>query len=155
MADQSAASNAKARIFAPDDTNKDFTFALNPSKLSRERAPTYADVPIALANFGSFDQGPAPIEWVRNKPEDISIEFMLHAEGKGNVDPQLQALDDLLEKDSRSGEPLDLVFRFGTRSDLVRITHKRVDERIWNDDLSVLQAMVQLTMRTIRPRIPG
>lgn len=148
------ATPAVAKLFAPDDRGKEFTFPLNPNRVRYVKSPAYADVPLAGWGGGVGDAG-RPIEWNRNKAEDIQVEFMLHASGQDNVEDALDALDDLMAKSPRTGEPLDLVFSFGPRRPIVRIVNKDVEPLIWDESLKVKQARVSLTLRTIYPYAGG
>ena len=133
-------------------SDQDFTFTRNPSKVSRHWVANYADSLAAGSDLGGGSDGPPPFEWVNNKPEDIHVEFTLHAVGKSTVDGDLEKLDGLRLKSSRTGEPPDLIFKMGPRSDRVRISDKNVDEILYTPGLGVQQAKVTLTLRTVRAR---
>ena len=128
----------------------DFIFPLNPSKVTRRRAPQYAD--IAIAQGDAWQSEVPQLEWVRNPPEDIAIEFMLYAFNmRDHVEQYLDHIDLLMARDSRTGQPPDLVFVNG-RSDRVRVVGKDVEEMLWRYDGKVQKAMVKLQFRTLRPR---
>lgn len=139
-------------------------FVLNPTEITRERVPQYAQVQTSLADYTSIypSTAPAPIEWVRNPPERISFDLLLvtgrdlRAQGiivpfpSEDVEYELNRLDRMMAKDTRSRQPPDLMFRFGNRVDRVRITNKRVTEQLFSPSLKVTRATVHLEMLTIR-----
>ena len=142
----------KASLRPVDGSVEQLMFDLNPATLHRTRHPMYGDVNAALADWtGNYPtSAPAPIEWLRNPPEEISADCMFHKD-KGTVDDALEKLDKFMAK-GRNGQPPDLIFSWGKRYDRVRITSKDVEEKIHNEDGSVRQAQVRLTMKTIRAR---
>lgn len=141
-----------AELRTVDNSVDKLRFDLNPNSLRRTRHPQYADVNAALADWtGNYPtNAPSPLEWLRNPPEEISVECLFHRD-KGSVDDALEKLDKFMAK-GRNGRPPDLIFSWGKRYDRVFITNKEAEEKIWNDDGSVRQAQVRLTMRTIRAR---
>lgn len=140
-------------VLASPSTLFDFIFKSNPTKVDRTRAAQYADVPLALDDAGPNSQGRAS-EWGRNRPEIIKVEFALYVEQEGeDIEDDLDTLDRLMEKDERTGEPPDLIFTHGPRSDLVRIDAKDVhDKNKYTPDLRMQWAEISLTLRTIHPR---
>ena len=145
----------QARLLVADKSQPDFLFTLNPSKVTRTRAPAYADIPIARGDSWATTATPQ-MQWTRNPPEDIGIDFVLYNgnQDADDVERELDHLDALMARSSRSGEPSDLVFIFG-RADRVRITGKTVDEAFRRPDGRVAKATVQLRMRTLRARGKG
>lgn len=152
---------SKARL-GPAESNPqldDLIFPLNPNKIIRSTAPVYAESNVAQADFGRYNPfgGPRSNHWVRNRAEEIRIEFLLVPRDRnGNVlnsdnddvEDHLVLLDRFMQR-GQDGEPPDLIFSMGVRHDRVRIIAKEVDERIFCPDLRVRQASVHLTLRTV------
>jgi len=131
----------------------DFIFPMNPNEISREDMPQYVDINIAESDsspkFG--DDIPYFSQWVRNKPGDLHLGFRLYARGDNDVEKDLACLDRLMQKDGRLGHPPDLIYRYGKRADIVRITAKMVKEILHTADGRVQQADVKLTLKILRP----
>ncbi len=141
------------------------TFLLNPTEITRERIPQYAQTQAALgdylADYGSLV--PSPLEWVRNPPERIAFDLLLITGVKysvtqryptGNlstdIETELGKLDKMMLKSAQTRGPVDLIFKFGNRSDIVRITNKRVKEEEYSLDLHVIRATVHLELLTVK-----
>ena len=152
MADLNLPTATRLVIAGVQSDPRDFIFVYNPSRVSRKRAANYADAIAAGQDLGPSYAGPSPIQWVHNRPEDIHVEFTLHASGEGDVEGDLLALDVLMERDTRTGEPPDLLFVMGARSDRVRLVDKSIDEKFYTADLRCQQAIVTLQLRTLKPR---
>lgn len=145
---------AQASLTPADDPTADgFTFPLNPNSIERTQSNVYAEVGIPLDDQNPERAGPDPYEWVRNRPEEIRIKSMLHnAKDDEDIEDDLKRLDDLRRKDTRTGAPKRLIFRFGPRRDLVVISDKQVTEKMWTPDLRCQWAEVSLTLKVLRPR---
>lgn len=147
----------KARLAKLNRTGygDDFFFSLNPSHISRSIMPHYVQVPVANADYFLSDTASTPpFQWTGNTPEEIRIEFLLDAvtANTQDVEAELLLLDQFMRKSSRTGEPPNLLFFMGYRSDLVRIFSKDVEEKLHDESLNVVQAVVRLTMRTFFAR---
>ncbi len=137
----------------------DVIFQLNPDRMPRDYDAVYAQVPIAGADYSPASpvSNPAPVSWVRNQADRIHAEVMLVAPrilsgtGAGDVESDLRKLEVFRFKD-RGGEPPDLVFTVGPRSDRVRLERMHVDPKVWTEDLRIEQARVTLELVVIRPR---
>ena len=158
----------KARLGPVSGTsNDDLIFELNPERVRRTVAERYADSPVAGADYASDYQGPAPFQWIANRPEEIRIEFwliprfLIRKDANRALTTALQ-IDDVMEemakidgwrkRDRSTGEPPDLVFTMGPRSDRVRIFEREYDEKLYTPDLRVQQCQVSLTMRAVKFR---
>jgi hypothetical protein len=106
-----------AELRTVDNSVDKLRFDLNPNSLRRTRHPQYADVNAALADWtGNYPtNAPSPLEWLRNPPEEISVECLFHRD-KGSVDDALEKLDKFMAK-GRNGRPPDLIFSWGKRYD--------------------------------------
>ena len=82
-----------AELRTVDNSVDKLRFDLNPNSLRRTRHPQYADVNAALADWtGNYPtNAPSPLEWLRNPPEEISVECLFHRD-KGSVDDALEKL---------------------------------------------------------------
>src|SRR6185312_9047704 len=131
----------------------DLIFQFNPTEIDRERNASYANNQAAYADFPN--SGPSSIaarEWLRNEAEEFSVELIFHEVGDKTVDVQLKKLDELMAPDPTTGRPRDLVLVMGKRSDRVRITNKRVREKLFDPQLGVQSAVVSLRMFALRSR---
>lgn len=131
----------------------DLQFQFNPTEIDRERNASYAPNQAAYADFPNA--GPNSVaaqEWLRNEPEQFNVELIFHEVGDKTVDAQLQKLDDLMAPDPTTGRPRDLVLVMGKRSDRVRITNKRVREKLFDPQLGVQSAVVSLRMFALKSR---
>lgn len=129
-------------------------FQLNPESISRRRAPQYAEIGAAAADYWSDYSGPSPLQWVRNPPEMISFELLFFATGDDNVEHYLSALRKMMSKSptsprGQSPGPSDLIFSYGKRSDTVRIVSLGINEILHNSKLEVQQARVQVELKTV------
>lgn len=132
-------------------SDEDLVFQFNPSSIDSEETPQYAANMAALTDYGDPNySGPPPSQWVRNPPEMLSLELLLHETGDRDVERSLQRIDGFLRKDARSGEPRDLVFSFGRRHLRVRIRSKRVHATLYTNDLRVQSALVRLQLEVQR-----
>ncbi len=154
--DQSGQSrNIQGELYPVDDRASGVVFQLNPQSISRRRMPLYAEVGAAAADYWSSYNGPSPLQWVRNPPEQISFELVFYANANEHVETPLKKLDRMMSpvsnapKGSVAGPP-DLIFRYGSRSDRVRIMSKEVIEERHNTDLRVQQAHVKLDLKTVK-----
>ncbi|HJU22838.1 MAG TPA: hypothetical protein VJ891_10045 [Casimicrobiaceae bacterium] len=137
----------------------DVIFALNPDRIPREYGAVYAQVPIAGADYAPSSpvSNPPPVAWVRNQADRIHADVLLVApkilngSGPDDVESDIRKLEIFRFKD-RSGEPPDLVFTVGPRSDRVRLERMQVDPKIWTEDLRIQQARVTLELIVVRPR---
>ncbi len=150
----------KGRLGPADDRglSDTVTFDLNPEKIIRRRMPQYSEVGAALADYTGNYKGPSPIQWVRNPPENITLELLLNANGDKDVEATLKKFEKMQSRTSKnpqgkSGEPPDLVFVYGRRSDRVRITSYEVTEERHTSDLRVQRAHVKLDLKTVVARI--
>lgn len=145
---------AKGRIgFLTGNALSDLIFQYNPTEIDRERNASYANNQAAYADFpNSSPSSIAAKEWLRNEAEEFTVELIFHEVGDKTVDAQLQKLDDLMAPDSTTGRPRDLVLIMGKRSDRIRITNKRVREKLFDPQLGVQSAVVSLRMFALRSR---
>lgn len=149
------ATNLAGSLYPKGKTSEDgLKFQLNPSQIQRRRMAQYTESGAAEADYWQDYEGPSPLQWVRNPPEQISFELMMYATGDDNVESQLSKLRAMK---SRSGNaprgsvpgPPDLVFKYGPRADVVRIMTMTVTEELHNSKLEVQQARVQLELKTV------
>jgi hypothetical protein len=140
-------------IVAAGSSPNDFDFPINPETVDRDRGATYADVPVALADF-SPSSGATPIQWVRNNAEQIAVDFALYVGGEfDSIEADLAKLDRLMEIDPRTGEPPDLLLIHGQRRDRVRLVSKSVkDMKKYNRYGAQQWARVSLSLKVLRPR---
>lgn len=150
----------KGRLGPADDRglSDTVTFDLNPEKITRRRQPQYSEVGAALADYNGKYEGPSPLQWVRNPPEVITFELLLNADGNKDVESTLKKFEKMQSRTAKnpqgkSGEPPDLVFVYGKRSDRVRITAYDVTEERHTSDLRVQRAHVKLDLKTVVSRI--
>lgn len=144
-----------------------FTFVLNPEHINREYGAVYVTVPVARADWAPSTPAasPPPVSWTRNNPDRISIDFLLvdrrsYQTGAGPLDPyasedienDIRQLEDFRFKDSKTGQPPDLIFTFGPNVDRVRIETMRLEPRLWLPDGRRLQAHVSMTFFVVRAR---
>jgi hypothetical protein len=154
--DTSGRSSTKQGELYPVDNRSDgLVFQFNPDSIERRRMPQYAEVGAAAADYWQAYNGPSPLQWVRNPPEQISFELLLTETGTNDVEAQLAKLRNMLSKSSRSPQgsvpgPSDLVFMYGKRQDRVRIVGHDVKEERHTAELAVQQARVKLDLKTIR-----
>lgn len=149
---------------SPRGDDRDFLFPLNPT-VDRDHAAQYADVPIALDDAGPTSLARAS-EWIRNRPQMIHLEFPLYDSGMGmtingvvevdDVEADIRKLEVLMEKDARTGEPPDLLFVHGPRTDLVRLDSINFkDKNRYSTDLRTRWQDVRIALRVITPRHAG
>jgi len=115
--------------------------ALAPNSIQRNFAAVYAPVPIA---FG--DQSPE--EWKANNAGEITLEFEIVGNGQMSVLNTVRKLRKLMRKDSRSGEPPDLVFAIGSQHWIVRIHRLSEKPVLWNSDTDESRTRVTVTLHT-------
>lgn len=147
----------KGRISRADDLQaaSALVFQFNPTTVRRARRATYASSNAAMADLWTGGGNADSIEWIRNQAEEISFELFFHADGKENVERYLKALDDLMKPEASTGRPPDLVLVLGNRSDRVRITEKDTEERLYDEQMNVQEARVQMRFTTLRARASG
>jgi len=140
-------------IVADGPSQNDFDFPLNPETVDRDRGANYVDVPVALDDHSPSSRAQA-IQWVRNNPEQIAVEFALYVGGEfDTIEADLAKLDRLMEKDPRTGEPSDLLLIHGQRRDRVRLVSKSVkDQKKYNQTGAMQWARVSLSLKVVRPR---
>jgi hypothetical protein len=130
----------------------DLVFQYNPTTVRRARRATYARNGAAMADLWTGEGGADSLEWIRNEPEEISLDLFFHADGKETVERYLKALDEFLKPDPTTGRPPPLVLVLGNRSDRVRLTDKEVEERLFDQQLNVQEARVQCRFTTLAAR---
>lgn len=146
---------ASGELYPVNNRADGIVFQLNPETISRSRVPRYADAIAAAADYWQAYNGPSPLQWVNNPPEAISFELLLYAQGTATVEADLAKLRKMMSKASRnprgqSPEPPDLIFKYGNRSDTVKITHHQVTEERHTARLEVQQARVKLELKTVK-----
>ena len=130
----------------------DFEFPINPETVDYDRSASYVDVPIALDDIAPGSKTTSS-QWNRNTPEVIHVHFVLYTHGKDDVEADLAKLDRLMEKDPRTGEPSDLLFKHGKLRHRVRIQSKSVkDQKKYSPEGGRQWVQVDLTLRVLRPR---
>ena len=141
----------RARLIAADfESDLELEFALNPRSIERAWSSRYADV--ALARHDGNPQSPGELsEWGGNSPDKLTIEFMLYSVEAGkDVEREIGKIDRMRRKDSRTGEPPDMIFVFGNASDTVRVETVNLSEKLHAEDGKRQQVDVRMGMRLIR-----
>ena len=146
----------QGRLRPVDGTStEELIFQFNPSTVKRARAPVYAKVQAAFADYWSQypTNAPAPNQWIRNPPESIQIDLFLAEDGEDDVEDDIKKIEAMMAKDARTGEPRDLLFIYGGRSDRVRIMRYEITEDQHTPELRVQQGHVRLEFETQRCRV--
>ncbi len=97
---------------------EDLKFALNPAEVRYSYSTQYAQSLASLTDYGGSYNGPRPLEWVRNPPDQITFELVLYADSPDKADAvedDIKKLRGFMRKEARSGEPPDLIFRYGAQ----------------------------------------
>lgn len=139
----------------------DFVFNLNPSAIRYEHDSVYVPVPVPLADWGpnTPSGNPPPVQWARNNPSRISMEFWLvdekslNGSGRDDIEAEITKLENFRYKSARfNGEPPDLVLSVGPQHDRVRLDKLLIDPRVWTPGLYRQKAYVTMQLIVIRPR---
>lgn len=143
-------------------TSEDWvSFDLNPSQMDDDYRSQYAQVPIALQDWGPYADGslPSPVEWVMNDPKRRTIQALLYAPDQTSLhrDDQARRSDDVelilfklvsfTRKWRTTNEPPVLLWSEGSRVDRVRIEQLHINPLSWTPDLR--RRHVKLTFQLI------
>lgn len=139
-------------VIAGGPDARDYTFTRNPSKVGASYGSQYADTQIVYDDNSVSTQA-RNSEWVRNQPARLTVEFTLHASGEGDVEGDRNKLLRLREKDSRTGEPPDLIFTHGPNAWRVRIDSLDFDDKGFYrpSDNASKWLDVRMALRVLRP----
>jgi len=146
--------NIAGELYPVGNKNDGILFQLNPESIQRRRTSDYAIVGAAAADYWSTYDGPSPLQWIRNPPEVISFDLMLFATGQNHVEEPLAKIRKMMSRSSRNPRgkvpgPPDLIFKYGPRSDTVRIMSASFNEQRHTGKLEVQKCAIAIELKTV------
>ena len=131
------------------DHSIDFTFPLNPKVIRSSRQTNYAEVPLALHD-GSRDAEGVLSQWTGSRAQHIELEFLLHAVAFLDVEPEIRAVERLMEKTARTGEPPDMYFVTSNQSPIVRVESVDWNTIVFTPDLRRQVVEGRMSLRVMK-----